>query len=1029
VTLAVFVAAAAFLLASFPARNSDLWRHLAAGRDLAQSSPADLGKRLSAGGPPSWPYDLLCYALYSVVGGGGLVFCKALLVVGLALVLLRLASLPARPTSLSPGPRAEGWWIPAVCTVLALLTMSTRLLLQPATCSYLLLALAVWSAFGHRRGISDPAPFLPPWPLLVLFVVWANLDSGFVIGLGTVALVWLGQTLDSLAKRQGDRNLGHLLVPLFLLAAVCLLNPSGIKAFQFPVARGQAISPFQGAYFATIGLSPAGLAYFVLLVLGLLSFALAALGRRMPDHAGPARWHWQRFLPWVGLALGSAVDVRLIPFFAVVASPVLAWNLREYQGSQIAGLSILDPRSSILGGILTAGLGLAFLACAWPGWLQAPPYEPRRWEVETSPSLEQGARTARRWHREGKLGVEARGLHLSAETANAFAWFCPEEKGLRDDRLTAAILGLPGAAEDWAEQLRAAGVNHVIVYDPQVGRLARALERLLADPGQWPFLYLEGNLAVFGWRDPARKGSAELFRGQELNLNWLAFRPAESQKAPPARPEPEPEPRHWWDAFWKPVKRPSLAGAEATFHLLHAEVLRRSAPPRHLAAWEASQAAAIVGAAGGWAGPGGVLDAHLRRLLFRPRIPGGAAASGDPRRARGAGRGLRSPELPVLDRVALALQRRFTLHRDDLPPALLYLAIRAGRRAITANPEDARAYLVLGQSYQRLLHNTRERAWGTRLNQLVQLRRVQASAALNQAVVLNPDLAQAHLSLAELYQGMGYLDLAHKHLRTYLRLIRRKGAPPGVSAEQFDRQTEAYEQGLSRLAEVVEAREQAYSSAAAGLKVLDRAMLAKRLGLAGKALDILLESDISAFGPAGMALELGLLLRTGRVKEVREWTGEEQTSDMQKADLGPKTYHWLRAQAFAGSGDYALAEEELSQLAAGGRPRGPIGPRQNMALVISQTVLYEKPGPGSVPYFFLLTFRRAQFLGRHLQQEADATVLRGLLLLEEGEVDEAETAFRLALALWKNRAAVAAGAGMDFGGRGVAQGCLEWLEE
>jgi len=44
------------LLASFPARNSDLWPHLAAGRRLARGEwPPD------ARAASSWLYDLVCY--------------------------------------------------------------------------------------------------------------------------------------------------------------------------------------------------------------------------------------------------------------------------------------------------------------------------------------------------------------------------------------------------------------------------------------------------------------------------------------------------------------------------------------------------------------------------------------------------------------------------------------------------------------------------------------------------------------------------------------------------------------------------------------------------------------------------------------------------------------------------------------------------------------------------------------------------------------------------------------------------------
>src|SRR5262249_32137562 len=119
-----FVALLAFLLASFPARNSDLWMHLAVGRDLVEGPDPFTTAAQGGTNPrvqPPWLYDLLCSALYSAVGGFGLVLFKALLVVVLALVMLRLSQ---------TGPRLG---IATACPVLALLTMGPRLLLQPMT--------------------------------------------------------------------------------------------------------------------------------------------------------------------------------------------------------------------------------------------------------------------------------------------------------------------------------------------------------------------------------------------------------------------------------------------------------------------------------------------------------------------------------------------------------------------------------------------------------------------------------------------------------------------------------------------------------------------------------------------------------------------------------------------------------------------------------------------------------------------------------------------------------------------------------
>jgi tetratricopeptide (TPR) repeat protein len=1023
----LFITAFAALLAAFPARNSDLWMHLAAGRLLAHGeSPSRLVLSLGVRENQTWLHDVLAYGVYSACGVTGLAVCKVLVVVGLALVLLRLSR------------TGRGWYLAAACTALALLAMSMRLLLQPGTLSCLLLALAFSSAVRGREAEGGPgraARALPPglpWPLLVLFVIWANVDGAFVLGLGVVALVWLGRALDSLGTRReaGGGPSRYGLVPaalgLLLLGAACLLNPSHLRAFTpaaelvwfgrprppgASVALGHGMSPFQPAYFLTFGASPAALAYFPLLGLGLLSFLvnyrrLREGKRRDGATAGDAEQAggpslWERFLPWLGLALLSAVQVRAVPYFAVVGGPVLAWNLQEMVarsgGRQKASRVPAAPWL-----LLAAGCLLLF---AWPGWLQAPPFEPRRLGVEFPPALERGAATTRRWYREGLLTPGKRGLHLSPETACAFAWFCPEDDALLDDRLTSGLLAGREGEGGWEQRLRSAGVDHVVVYDPDRGRLLAALDRLLRDPARWPLLYLEGDLAVFGWRDPAR---GDPFRGRELDLNRLAFHPPPDQKAPREPAGPGPELRRWWEAFWKPAPPRPIERDEAALYLLFAEARARSAPARRLAAWEASHAAGLVGSAAGWAGPRGLVDFGLRRALLRPPLPE------------------RGGEPAALSRMVLALQHAYALGQDDTPPALPYLAVRSARRALAASPGDARAYLALGEGYLWLLHGTRERVWAGRVRELVQLRHAQASAALNRAAALDPDLARAHHLLAGLYQEIGYLDLALEHMRASRRWSRRRGSaqvPGGADAGPAD------DDPVARLAGVVAERERAYDAEAADLRVLDRARLAFDKGLAGRARDLLLESNVAAFGPQGMRLELELLLRTGQAHKVREWTLPEH-----RAALGAVAYHWLRAQALAASGDYAPALEECESLASEARGAGGASPREAMAVLAGKAVLDAQLVGAAVPELVWGAVAAQRFQGRAaglakgMCEEANANAFRGLLALEEGDTDEAGVAFRLALALWGDDAAAASGAGLDFKTRPLARGYLRWLE-
>jgi len=177
---------------------------------------------------------------------------------------------------------------------------------------------------------------------------------------------------------------------------------------------------------------------------------------------------------------------------------------------------------------------------------------------------------------------------------------------------------------------------------------------------------------------------------------------------------------------------------------------------------------------------------------------------------------------------------------------------------------------------------------------------------------------------------------------------------------------------------------------------------------------------------------LELLLQTGRPQEIYEWTGPDQSEVLED----PAAYHWLRAQAMAASGNYALAKEECAAVApsAGLAEQLPTAPgdRQMMALVFGRRVLDECPGIG-LPYQLRWPFGRTEFnqtlskLTQHLRQTANTAVLWGLLALEEGDTDGEEFAFGEALRLWGDETTRASGGVLDFQGRPIAQRCLEWL--
>jgi hypothetical protein len=271
---AVLVVLLAFLLASSPARNSDLWLHLAAGRALLQGDyrpSTDPFAHTTEGAywvNHSWLYDVLAYGLYQTAGGVGLVVVKALLVAGLAALMLCCCW------------RTGEKWLAALAVAAGVVALGPYLPLRPAVVSYVLLGVTLWwlqqAWAGPRRGLGFSI-ILP-----ALFALWANLDEWFLLGPLTVGLYALGAVLEDrrdAARGRARPDAAERLRALGLVAAAglatVLLNPHHVRALTLPAALGPPgtawppedvpgidplSSPFAAASLRSTFVTPAGIA-------------------------------------------------------------------------------------------------------------------------------------------------------------------------------------------------------------------------------------------------------------------------------------------------------------------------------------------------------------------------------------------------------------------------------------------------------------------------------------------------------------------------------------------------------------------------------------------------------------------------------------------------------------------------------------------------------------------------------------------------------------------------------------------------
>jgi tetratricopeptide (TPR) repeat protein len=973
VLLAALGAALAFLLASVPASDSLLWARLAAGRDLASGrAPAGSLPYLDAPANPHHRldalYDTSLYAGYTAFGGTGLVVLNAGLAAALALLLTRAG----RRTGAGTAAVALG-------SMAAVLAMSPGFGLTPTLASYALFVACLLLLSRAARATDHDGFWKTAWPVLFLTAAWANTDRWVVLAPAAAALLALGEWWRG--RGAATRRLALLVLPML---AASVLSPNHVRVWNGFVPAG---GPGRlREWYDELPLA-AGIAYALLGAFGGIG---VTAGRR--GGAGGAALLW---LVLLGLTLW--LPAAFAPFFAATAGPCAAaglsalWNARPGVAPR--------PRLARAAQVCAALAGILLVAAAWPGWLQAPPYARRVWVVEENPSLRDAVEQLQKWRAAGELGHEARGLALSPEAAHYSSWFGDPGTG-RDNippadfaRVVDGLLreadGLDGG--DWREVLRARRINHLVLPTATAEPSLHIFAGLTTTPSEWRLLFLRGGTAVFGWRDPhAVRGG---FDGLAVDLAGRAFGTG-ADRAPDEWPGRAAAPRHWWSAFAEPPPPPAPERAEAALYLTAFDARRPEYLARGRAVWLNSQAAGIVAGAAGAVRPPAALETDLR-LRFAS-VRGGREA--------------------------------FAARNDEGPYGDLLLAVRAARRALHANPDDAGAYFLLGEAYLRLSQNTRERFFQRQLPAFERTRHTQAVVAFNQALVRRPDFLEAHGRLARLYKDLGSLDLAVRHLNGLLDASRARGPRPGESLEAYRESLAPLEEEKALLEALVRRQEEEARQDAAGRPALAAAREEAGRGLPARALETLLKSDLAEFGAEGAEMELELLLWAGRVQEARDWSAGGEGE-------GSVTYHELLVRLAAATGDYAMAESELRRVSATLVPRTARGlPPQAQAGYDLARALHQALQPQQSAAALAQTALAEQMFldeaGRiitGLRRRANVDVVRGLLALEAGRTADAEAAFRAALDTWQGPGGGGLATGLDFSGRPVAEDCLRLL--
>jgi hypothetical protein len=706
--------------------------------------------------------------------------------------------------------------------------------------------------------------------------------------------------------------------------------------------------------------------------------------------------------------------MRAIPFFAVVGGPIMALNFLDFAAA-LPAQDYTTPgwRGWRLGGRLACVVaGLALIVCTIPGWVQAQPFERRRvaWNVHVEPSWKATAEQVALWRQQGLLQDGEAWFNTSPDVLNFMAYYCDGQRGFLDGRLqlydqTAAdyvtvrkALNLeeeepdatkPRAGEPpWRNVFNRYKVRYVIMRnDPN--QLIKPLGFMLVNPEEWTPLYADGEIFIFGWNHPQEVPPPQ-FAAMRLNYDREAFGPSAKPVQRSHPPEP-PHVREWYEAFYEAEKPHSLASNLAVFHSMHEQV--------RLERWDLQERQRW------W-------DAHL--------LVGAAAGT---------------PSWPAMySRSPILLAHQASL--DPPPPSQTYLTIRQIQQSLPDNPDDARAYLALGNAYYKLLWNTteRDRSYQIGFVHPTLIRHTQIVTALNQALKIDPDLEAAHILLAEHYMNcrrfrvpnfyqnnsaINYIDVEVKHREAQLRLSKTHGEPP-----------KGLEDEVKRLKKEVENQTNRYEINAANKPIVQRAVEALKQGLGAEAQSILEKADPKdpALGDengrrdAGL-LRVKLLLSLGRVAEVREKLAEDKDNSNygNLPDLGMPTYAWFKLLAAAAIGEYDEADKVLAGVVEDAKKeqkqaQASLSGGAGVYLLLNAAKQFGAEPPlhdviqtfftrpelfagdsSALPLNLRLFIRMRELAVQQRSQEADFKTLRGWLALESGDMDRAQQQLREAL--------------------------------
>jgi tetratricopeptide (TPR) repeat protein len=348
--LAVELVGLTFLLGCFLDRDTDIWWHLRAGREILRGGGVPrtdsyiFGARGAEWIDLHWGFQVAAAWIFAHAGFAALTLATAV-TAALAVAIALAATARGRPVV------ALVW-----CLLPAVYVMSARFYPRPEILSLVFLGAVLFIL--HE---ADGRPWLL-WLLVPLHFLWVNVHALFVLGVVLLGCWLVDRTVRSVMWGEGQ-DWRRLLTVLAAVVAACFVNPYTWKGAIFPLTLFRRMSTERGFYGRHIGeltsipdivLRTGVTSVYVRISFLLLAAAAASFALR-PVRSRLSVFRLLAFGAFAGLGLLAS---RNQPQYALVAGVVLAWNVSDWLTTRSESPYIDQAVARILSSAVLVGLML-----------------------------------------------------------------------------------------------------------------------------------------------------------------------------------------------------------------------------------------------------------------------------------------------------------------------------------------------------------------------------------------------------------------------------------------------------------------------------------------------------------------------------------------------------------------------------------------------------------------------------------------------------------------------------------------------